>query len=111
MKKNLLSLSLFGTLFISGSAFANLADELSNLVGYTIVDSKTISGWYAEGTKGKGEGFEGCDYDRVIVFSDNKTLKCAGYGYQYAYRPTAIILFDGLNFKMLVEDELYDMQR
>ena len=47
-----------------------------------------------------------------------QNLTCAGYGYQYAYMPTAIIFakkvsYGGHSFydiKMLVEDEMYDMR-
>ena len=99
-------------------ANADLADKLSKLVGYVIADSKTIKGWYDESEKEEG-AFKGCKHGRVIVFTDNKVLTCAGYGYQYAYRPTAVILakpttFQGktfYDFKMVVEDEIYDMRR
>lgn len=105
-------------LLVSPVAWADLADELEDLVGYTIVDSKTIGGWYDDDDKGDGS-FEGCEHGRVIVFTDNKKLTCAEYGYQYAYRPTAIILAKEISykgrsfydFKMVVEDEVYDMRR
>jgi hypothetical protein len=71
-------------------AYADLADELENYVGYTIVDSKTIDG-YRDGSE-EHDDFEGCDYDRKIIFSDGSYLVCAEYNYTYAYRPTAIIL-------------------
>lgn len=105
-------------LLVSPLACADLADKLENLVGYTIVDSKTVAGWYDNEEKGEGT-FNGCKQGRVIVFTDNKKLTCAEYGYQYAYRPTAIILgkeisYQGhsfYDFKMVVEDEVYDMSR
>ena len=113
MKEKLLALILM----ISISAHADLADELENLVGYTIIDSKTIERWYDDDEK--DDAFNGCNYGRVIVFTDNTALTCAEYGYQYAYRPTAIILakeisYQGKSFydyKMIVEDEIYDMRR
>lgn len=77
-----------------------LADELGNLIGYTIVAQKTISG-----------EFEGCDFDKRIMFDDGTMLKCMSYGYQYAYMPSALILFNGSSIKMIVEDEIYDMVR
>lgn len=105
-------------LLVSPVAWADLADELEDLVGYTIVDSKTIAGWYDDDDKGEGS-FEGCEHGRIIVFTDNKKLTCAEYGYQYVYRPTAIILGKEISyrgqsfydFKMVVEDEVYDMRR
>ena len=98
---------------------ADLASKLERLVGYVIEDSKTIKGWYDEGAGEKEEGsFKGCNHGRKIVFADNKILTCAQYGYQYAYRPTAIILAKQISyqgktfydFKMIVEDEVYDMR-
>lgn len=98
-------------------AYADLADELDDLVGYTIIASKTIDHWYDDDEK--DDAFNGCSHGRVIVFSDGTALTCAEYGYQYAYRPTAIILAKEItnggksfyDFKMIVEDEVYDMRR
>jgi hypothetical protein len=71
-------------------AHADLASKLEGLVGYVIADSKTIKGWYDEDEREEGS-FKGCKHGRKIVFADNKMLTCSQYGYQYAYRPTAII--------------------
>lgn len=107
-------------LVVGLSANAVSTDELENLVGYTIVASKTIDSYYdTDPDRERGDGFEGCDFDRVILFTDGTKLTCAGYGYQYAYMPTAIIFakkisHGGHNFydiKMLVEDEIYDMRQ
>lgn len=101
-------------------AFADLASKLEGLVGYVIADSKTIKGWYDEdGGENEESSFKGCKHGRKIIFTDNKVLTCAEYGYQYAYRPTAIILAKPIeyqgktyyDFKMIVEDEVYDMRR
>ena len=109
-----LSILLAGCLltlsFPSKPAFAALAGKLENLVGFTVVASKTIAGWYdREGNR--GESFKGCAYGMTIVFTDNRVLHCAAYGYQYAYRPTTVILSNGTQFKMIVDDEIYDMQQ
>ena len=108
-------------LFIIGfsvNAFADLADKLDDLVGYVIVDSKTIKGWYDDDESEEG-AFKGCKHGRVIAFTDNTGLTCAEYGYQYAYRPTVVILakeisYQGKSFydyKMVVGDDVYDMRR
>ena len=81
-------------------AFANIEDVLSELTGYKIIAKKTIDG-----------EFEGCDFDKIIVFDDRTALRCFSYGYQYAYMPAAVILFNGSNIKMLVGEDIYDMQR
>lgn len=114
-KVTLLALSFC---LICPSASADLASKLEGLVGYVIADSKTIKGWYDDDEREEG-AFKGCKHGRKIVFTDNRILTCAQYGYQYAYRPTAIILAKEISyqgksfydFKMIVEDEVYDMRR
>lgn len=92
------------------AAHADAAGVLRNFVGYTVLASMTITGW--QDAKGKrGDSFEGCDYDRVIVFDDSKVLTCTGYSYSYSYRPDAVILVKGSSFKMIVGSEVYDMRR
>lgn len=115
-------LIVLATLLAAASlpAVADLADKLERLVGYVIADSKTIKGWYDDDGTEKEEGsFKGCKHGRKIVFTDNRVLTCAQYGYQYAHRPTAIILAKPItyqgktfyDFKMIVEDEIYDMRQ
>ncbi len=109
---------LVGCFLAPGTASADLAGKLERLVGYTILASKTIRGWHDDDEREDG-AFKGCRHGRVIVFTDGTSLTCAEYGYMYAYRPTAIILgkrieFGGrsfTDFKMIVEDEIYDMRR
>jgi hypothetical protein len=36
--------------------------------------------------------FEGCDYDRIIIFDNGYGLRCSEYKYRYAYRPRVVIL-------------------
>lgn len=107
MKKRFLFLTL---LTVTTFAFADVTSQLGRFVGYTIIASKTIAGYQDKNGK-RADSFEGCDYDRVIIFDDNKFLMCAGYGYLYSYRPTAIILSNGSSFKMIVGNDVYDMRR
>lgn len=86
------------------------ATDLTGLDGYTIVATKTIEGWYDENGE-KGDDFQGCDYNRIIIFDDNTRLACGEYSYTYAYRPEAVILFNGSQIKMIVDDETYDMSK
>ena len=108
-----------GILFLTANpSHADCADELVNLEGYTIIAVKTIEGWYDDDEKDESS-FNGCSHGRVIVFTDGTGLTCAEYGYMYAYRPTAVIFakeisWKGKSFydlKMMVEDEVFDMQR
>jgi hypothetical protein len=86
------------------------ASALRPYVGYTIVGVFTITGWRDKDGTGEDGAFKGCQFGRVIVLDNNKALTCAGYGYQYAYRPDAVVLAKGGMFKMAVEGDVYDMQ-
>jgi hypothetical protein len=81
-------------LLLPMAASADLADQMESYVGYTIVAVKTIASCLDE--KGdKKDDFEGCEYARKIIFSDGTYLACSSYGYQYAFRPKALILSNG----------------
>jgi hypothetical protein len=90
---------------------------LEKLVGWTLIDVKTIEGFYNDEGQYE-ESFEGCNYDRIIKFDDGTIVECSSYGYQYAYRPNAFLFGKSVNhngksftmFKMLVEDDLYDIR-
>lgn len=114
-RHRLTKLLVLASLALPTIANADLADELEDLVGYVIVAAKTVEGW-RDGRK-RGDDFEGCEHGRVIVFTDGTALTCNTYSYSYSYRPTAVILakqfkYQGrevYDFKMVVEDEVYDM--
>jgi hypothetical protein len=118
VKRSIFLIAIWLSLGYSSVARADIADKMSQLIGYVIVDAKTIKGWYDDDEKGEG-AFKGCKHGRVIVFADNTVLTCAAYGYQYSYRPTAVILAKAItyqgktfyDYKMVVEDEIYDMRR
>ncbi|KKM17039.1 hypothetical protein LCGC14_1679800 [marine sediment metagenome] len=105
------------TVCISNVSASDCESILENNIGWTIIDSKTIEGW-KDTDEQKEDGFEGCNYGRVIYFTDGTQVECSCYGYQYAYRPTAIILGRNFGFKgktytaykMIVEDEEYDIR-
>lgn len=96
-------------LSFSAPALADTADTLADYIGYTIAAKKTVVGWVDEDREKKGDSFEGCQYGRVIIFDDRSYLKCAEYGYQYAYRPEAVLLVRSGRIVMIVEDDAYDM--
>jgi hypothetical protein len=80
-------------------------------VGYTIIGVLTITGWRdSNGTTAEDGTFNGCQFERIIIFEGNRALKCTGYAYQYAYRPEAVILVKDGNFIMLVDGEVYEMR-
>lgn len=74
--------------------------DLDDLVGYTLIASKYVSGFYKN--EEKKSGFEGCDYGRIIIFDDGTGVRCTSYSYSYSYHPKAYIFSDGSSLKMCV---------
>ena len=107
---------LAGLVFFSG-AQADTVDKLSDLEGFYVLKVKKIDGWMDKDKNQKKSGFEGCDWDRVIVFDDGSTATCRTYSYSYSYRPKAALFVkpmthNGTSFvsiKMLVGSNIYDM--
>lgn len=101
---------------LATEAQAGAADVLSDFVGYTVIASKTIDS-FADRGKEKKDGFEGCEHDRVIIFTDGTAVTCRTYSYTYSYRPTAVILGQQVTYqgkqltllKMVVGDTAYDI--
>jgi hypothetical protein len=77
-----------------------------DLKGWTIVSVTTVDG-----------EFNGCDFDRVIRFTDGSAHRCSTYSYSYSYRPDAIIFGKTLShqgvaymsIKVLIEGDIFDM--
>lgn len=91
------------------NAHADAVSVLSQFEGYTVAAVMTVTGWQDRNGK-KGDSFEGCEFDRIIIFDDSKALVCATYSYSYSYRPQAAILVKGSSFKMMIGDQAYDMR-
>ncbi len=84
-----------------------LACDLSSLVGYTLIAAKTVDGSIDKDGQ-RTSDFNGCDYDRVIVFDDGTGVACSQYGYQYAYRPKAYVFARGSALKLCVGSQVYE---
>jgi len=54
------------------------AQDLTGLVGWCIIDTKTISG-RIDGDGKRSDDFEGCDFGRKILFLDGTYLTCSSY--------------------------------
>lgn len=107
--RKLAALAIGGALCITSTLVsADVASQLQQYVGYTIVAVLDIVG-YQDSNGKHGDSFEGCEYGRVIIFEGNKALTCTGYGYHYGYRPKALVLSRGGSFKMIVDSDVYDM--
>ena len=100
--------ALIGVAFWAPPLHADLGYQLSGYVGYTIIAVKTVA--KSVDDDGEQTSFKGCKYGRIIVFDDDKYVTCSSYGYQYAYRPRAIILSNGSNMVMLVDNQIYQVR-
>jgi hypothetical protein len=106
---------------LSWAAPANAvdADDLAELVGYTIVDASHVDG-----------EFEGSDFDKLVRLENGMIFEFLDYSYSYSYRPTAVVLALHLSLEelrklspnkqhkrpltlyyLLIEDELYSVMR
>lgn len=101
----------------AAAAHASIESELSRMEGWCIIAVKTIEAFVNDNGQ-REDGFEGCEFDRKIIFTDGTYLTCSGYGYQYSYLPEAVIFAKNVTykgrkfttFKMLVDDEIYEMR-
>jgi hypothetical protein len=83
---------LFAVLLLimqAGAAFAECV--LDDLVGYTLIASKYIAGRIDNNVR--KDDFQGCDFDRIIVFDDNTGVRCVSYSYTYYYHPKVYNFF------------------
>jgi hypothetical protein len=95
------------SMVVATPAFAEC--DLDQVVGYTLIAAKTVDAYIEHDEK--KDGFEGCNFGRIIVFRDGTGVACSSYGYSYAYAPTAYIFANGALLKMCVEGEWYDVRR
>jgi hypothetical protein len=90
------ALSAFGR----GQAWADGRCDLNALVGYQIILARPIDGYIQGGVRKKG--YEGCEPDRVLVFSDNTGVRCKELFRQHLDRLPTGYLF--------ARDNLADLQ-
>jgi hypothetical protein len=99
-------------LLTGGAAWADGRCDLNDLVGYQILFGKPIDGYIQGGARKKG--YDGCEPDRVLVFTDNVGVRCKDFGRQpHKELPTGY-LFARNNLgdlKLCVEGELFDVSR
>jgi hypothetical protein len=107
MRTRLLLASL--ALLTNGSVWAGGRCDLDDVVGYEIVLAKPIVG-FIQGGKRK-PGYEGCEPDRVLVFSDNTGVRCNEVQLQHLDEPPTGYLFFRAkgDLKLCVEGELFSV--
>jgi len=105
-QKKLIVLGLICLLLasFSTSVYALDADDLTELVGYTVIASSKVVG-----------DFEGADYDKLVELHNGMIFRFKEYKYSYSYRPTVIVFAFPYKsivlYKLIIKDKIYNVDR
>jgi hypothetical protein len=113
----ILPVSLF--LLLVSNAFALDADDLEEVIGYTVIGHTYVSG-----------EFEGADYGKLVKLDNGMIFEFREYSYSYSYRPSVAIFAKKITpeemrklgltnipdhpfiiYKLVIDDEMYDVSR
>lgn len=113
--RKLIVLMVIGMAFNEASfAECNLdTDQLKELIGYEVEDVKSVAGWVDEaaGKVGNEDDWEGCRYDRTIIFSDGTSVECVSYHHSSAWGPQKAVVFKNYSGAILcIDDQLIDVR-
>jgi hypothetical protein len=100
------------SLLTSGLARADGRCDLNTLIGYQLLFGKPIDGYIQGGQMKKG--YEGCELDRVLVFSDHTGVRCKDVTLQHIDDLPVGYLFARENLgdmKLCVEGQLFDVSK
>lgn len=105
---------LFLAFFMMFANITNARVNLSDLVGYQVLYQGYITG-YMDGNSLSGKfkknwEFEGCEWDRAIFLDEQYVVYCEEYNYTYSYHPEAIILTNGRDSIMVVDNTKFKIR-
>ena len=114
MKHALFAFAFFALAPAAAAAGCNLDEgQFEDLVGFEIEAVKTVAGWIDEraGEVGDKNDWEGCRYNREIIFEDGTTLTCKSYDYGSAWGTQQAVVFKRYSdVKVCIDDELMDVK-
>ncbi|OGF05538.1 MAG: hypothetical protein A2W00_01760 [Candidatus Eisenbacteria bacterium RBG_16_71_46] len=106
-------------LIAAPAAFALDADDLGDLLGYTIIAFTHVDG-----------DFEGAEYGKVVQLENRMVFEFHEYNYSYSYRPSVAVFAQHVSsadmlsagiknppsagttlYKLIIDDEVYDVGR
>lgn len=108
--------SVVTAIAVPGFSFADCdldIDQLEDLVGYEVEGVYSVAGWVDEaaGKVGNEDDWEGCRYNRKIIFSDGTTVKCTSHHNSSAWGQQKAVMFERHSSKMLcIDDQLIDVR-
>lgn len=108
--------ALISICFGAGAAHATChlgADDFEDLTGYEITGVKGVAGWVdkSAGETGDETEWEGCRYNRKIIFDDGTMLICEQYDSGRAWGAQEAVIFEKYNdIKVCIDDELYNVK-
>ena len=101
--------TLAAVLLACGPVRADGRCDLNEVIGYQIVFSKAVEGYIQNGVRKKG--YEGCEADRVLVFTDNTGVRCRGLALRKleGFPRSYLFVNNKGDMKLCVEGELFDV--
>ena len=92
-----------------GPVLADGKCDLNTVVGYHVLFAKPIQSFIQNSIR--KQGYEGCEPDRVLVFSDGTGVRCSGLIRQPRRElPTAYLFAKSMSdMKLCVDGELFDV--
>lgn len=88
-------------------------DQLEDLVGYQVEGVYSVAGWVDEaaGKVGSEDDWEGCRYNRKIIFSDGTSVKCTSHHNSSAWGRQKAVMFERHSSKKLcIDDQLINVR-
>ncbi len=83
--------------------------DLDQVLGYQLVWIKTILG-YQDGDGKTHSGFDGCEPDRHILFTDKTSLRCEGAAGKHVEATKAYVFArNNYDMKLCVQDDLFEV--
>lgn len=107
-RKTILSIVIIAIIFTT-PANAGCEVDISDYVGWEIIYSGIVTG-YIDGNSLEEGSFIGCEYGRVLILDNKKTVTCDEYNYAYAYRPDIVIMYNGYRLEACIDDEMFEIR-
>ena len=100
---------LTAALMMRGAAWADGRCDLNTVIGYQVVFNKTVEGYIQNGARKKG--YDGCEADRVLVFTDNTGVRCKSVSTRKleGFPPAYLFVNSKGDMKLCVEGELFEV--